>query len=102
MPSTRVRRAANRPRGSVKNIRLYWLMVDLYGVQKSHGEKLLTLTNNSILGRVTGSLPAALKILHRIVPSIVPSRNRYQTLYRYRCMAHDELGIGTKRRRQQR
>jgi hypothetical protein len=99
MPSTRIKRPSNRPPGSIENIRLHWLMVDLYEMQKCHGGKLLTLTNNQVLDTITGTLPAALKILHRFVPSIVPSSIPYQTLYRYRRMSLDELEIRTKGRR---
>jgi hypothetical protein len=85
-----IKRPAHRPRG-FEYFRFFEVMVRLFEVQKEHGGRLLTLTNKS--GEASGSLPAAHKILHQFLPSIVPSRISYQTLNRMRRQALDRIGI---------
>ena len=72
-----------RPRGFTDTL-LFGVMTGLYTVQKKHGGKLLTLTKNLKSREASGSLPAALKIVHGLIPSLVAARSPYSTLYRMR------------------
>jgi hypothetical protein len=77
------KRPANRPRGKVakKNRELNWLIYYIAATLFSHGGKL-TLGFSSDRGerRLTGSLPAVLKIFHASFPDLIPENPPYQTL----------------------
>jgi hypothetical protein len=82
-----------------RDYRLFALITALYKVQKLQGGKWLTLTKNIESREASGSLPAALKIFHGFIPSIVKSRIPYSTLYRMRSASFDRLGIRPRRQR---
>jgi hypothetical protein len=84
----------HRPRGFT-HVHLPALIANLFRMQKEHGGKFLTLTNKS--GEASGSLAAAQKILHELLPSIVPSRISYSTLNRMRRRALHLIAIHPKR-----
>jgi hypothetical protein len=84
------KRAAQRPKGSVKNRQLRDLVFALVRIAHETGGKL-TLGMNISARRPNGTLPAMLKIFHVHFPTIIPNPIPYSTLDRERVRALDWL-----------
>jgi hypothetical protein len=84
------KRAAHRPDRSIKNPVAQIFVFELYRVVGKFGGKL-TLGMHISARKPNGSLPAALAVLHNLLPTIVPRNIPYQTLRRMRRHAIEEL-----------
>lgn len=87
------KRAAKRPKGSVKNRQLRDLVFALVRIAHETGGKLTLGMNMYHLSerRPNGTLPAILKIFHLHFPTIIPNAIPYSTLDRERVRALDWL-----------
>jgi len=81
LAAPRQKNTANRPRGSVDNPALRWLVLALYERMSVFDVKL-TLWHDRASDCWKGTLLHILEVLHEVVPEIVPRRLPFRTIQR--------------------